>query len=48
MDSLHRDDISGSCPNKYLTTACTKDYLVNKWEDGTGYAFLNPGCCQSV
>jgi len=48
MDSLHSEDIKKACPNKYLNQACTKDYLVNKWEDNSGHGFLNPACCQSV
>lgn len=45
MDSMHKDDITSSCPNKYLGYPCTKDFLTNKWEDNSGSGFLNPGCC---
>ena len=48
LDSMHQDDISHGCSNKYINQTCTKQFLVARWETDGKPAFLNPGCCSSV
>ena len=48
LDAFHESDIKASCPNKYLSTPCTKSFLVSHWETDKKPIFLNPGCCHSV
>ncbi len=42
LDSLHKDDIKDHCPNKYLSTPCSKSYLRSKWETDKSPGFINP------
>lgn len=51
LHSIHENSVSEFCSSgKYLAAGklCTKDYMVQRWENKKEVRFLNPGCCNSM
>ena len=51
LHSIHENSVASFCKaGKYLPSGklCTKNFMVQRWENKNEVRFLNPGCCNAL